>query len=204
MSRRAPVLPPWLAHALRAQRGPVPWSAVTRGALSAGPLLLTAVLLDRTSLGVVAAIAAMLAGINDRPGSRRAAVKRLGVPALAGAVGLSLGMYAGAHVGAVVLTLVLTGVGLVAGGVSAIGPVASAAGTQVLVASAIGAGMPVAEAGWLRALAYLGGAGWLLGLRLVLPTPGAIAGDLRFHGERDPVTAVDDALGDLLDPVGSE
>lgn len=204
MSRRAPVLPPWLAHALRAQRGPVPWSAVTRGALSAGPLLLTAVLLDRTSLGVVAAIAAMLAGINDRPGSRRAAVKRLGVPALAGAVGLSLGMYAGAHVGAVVLTLVLTGVGLAAGGVSAIGPVASAAGTQVLVASAIGAGMPVAEAGWLRALAYLGGAGWLLGLRLVLPTPGAIAGDFRFDGERDAVAAVYDAIGDLLDAVGSE
>jgi len=182
----------------------VPWSAVTRGALSAGPLLLTAVLLDRTSLGVVAAIAAMLAGINDRPGSRRAAVKRLGVPALAGAVGLSLGMYAGAHVGAVVLTLVLTGVGLAAGGVSAIGPVASAAGTQVLVASAIGAGMPVAEAGWLRALAYLGGAGWLLGLRLVLPTPGAIAGDFRFDGERDAVAAVYDAIGDLLDAVGSE
>lgn len=63
-------LPPWLAHALRAQRGPIPWNAVVRGALSAGPILLVAVLADRTSLGVVAAIAAMLAGINDRPGSR--------------------------------------------------------------------------------------------------------------------------------------
>ncbi|MET7475741.1 FUSC family protein [Streptomyces sp. NPDC005648] len=201
---RTHVLPPWLAHALRAQRGPVPWSAVTRGALSAGPLLLTAVLLDRTSLGVVAAIAAMLAGINDRPGSRRTAVKRLGVPALAGAAGLSVGTYAGARLDAVVLTLVLTGVGLVAGGISAIGPVASGAGTQLLVASAIGAGMPLAEEGWLRALAFLAGAGWLLGLRLVLPTPGALAGDFRFDGERDAVAAVYDAIGDLLDAVGSE
>ena len=154
-------LPPWLAHTLRAQRGPIPWSAVVRGALAAGPLLLAAVLLDRTSLGVVAAIAAMLAGINDRPGSRRVSVMRLGVPALAGAGGLLVGTYAGEHAGAVVLTLLLTGVGLLAGGVSAIGPVASAAGTQLLVASAIGAGMPVPEAGWLRALAFLAGAGWL-------------------------------------------
>ncbi|WP_327666823.1 FUSC family protein [Streptomyces sp. NBC_00485] len=197
-------LPPWLAHALRAQRGPVPWSAVVRGTLAAGPLLLAAVLLDRTSLGVVAAIAAMLAGINDRPGSRRVSVRRLGLPALAGAGGLLVGTYAGDHVGAVALTLLLTGIGLLAGGVSAIGPVASAAGTQVLVASAVGAGMPVPEAGWLRAVAFLAGAGWLLALRLALPTPGAIAGDFRFDGERDAVAAVYDAVADLLDAAGTD
>ncbi|MFJ8532451.1 FUSC family protein [Streptomyces sp. NPDC093591] len=197
-------LPPWLAHTLRTQRGPVPWSAVTRGALAAGPLLLAAVLVDRVSLGVVAAIAAMLAGINDRPGSRRVSVKRLGVPALAGAAGLFVGTYAGDHAGAVPLTLLLTGLGLFAGGISAVGPVASAAGTQLLVASAIGAGMPLPEAGWQRALAYLAGAVWLLALRLVLPTPGSLAGDFRFDGERDAVAAVYDAVGELLDAAGTE
>ncbi|MGW1621388.1 FUSC family protein [Streptomyces sp. NPDC002172] len=203
MSRRV-ALPPWLAHALRTQRGPVSWSAVTRGALAAGPLLLAAVLLHRTSLGVVAAIAAMLAGINDRPGSRRSAVRRLGVPAAAGALGLLVGTYGGEHLTAVPLTLLLTGLGLVAGGTSAVGPVASGAGTQLLVAAAIGAGMPVAEAGWQRALAFLAGAGWLVVLRLALPTPGAIAGDFRFDGERDAVAAVYDAVADLLDAVGGE
>ncbi|MFF4115392.1 FUSC family protein [Streptomyces sp. NPDC001714] len=203
MSRRI-ALPPWLAHALRTQRGPVSWSAVTRGALAAGPLLLTAVLLHRTSLGVVAAIAAMLAGINDRPGSRRSAVRRLGVPAAAGALGLLVGTYGGEHLTAVPLTLLLTGLGLVAGGTSAVGPVASGAGTQLLVAAAIGAGMPVAEAGWQRALAFLAGAGWLVVLRLALPTPGAIAGDFRFDGERDAVAAVYDAVAGLLDAVGGE
>ncbi len=204
MSRPAALtLPPWLAHALRAQRGPVPWSAVVRGALASGPLLLAAVLAGRASLGVVAAIAAMLAGINDRPGSRRASVKRLGAPALAGAAGLLVGTQAGEHVGAVTLTVLLTLVGLVAGSISAIGPVASGAGTQLLVASAIGAGMPVPEEGWLRALAYLAGAGWLIGLRLVLPTPGAIAGDFRFDGEREAVAAVYDAVGELLDAAGT-
>jgi uncharacterized membrane protein YccC len=204
VSRPAPALPLWLAHALRTQRGPVPWSAVTRGALAAGPLLLVAVLLGRTSLGVVAAIAAMLAGINDRPGSRRASVRRLGVPALAGAGGLLVGTYGGEHVGAVGLTLLLTGIGLLAGGISAVGPIASGAGTQLLVASAIGAGMPGPEEGWLRALAYLAGAGWLVALRLLLPTPGATAGDFRFDGERDAVAAVYDAVAGLLDAAGTD
>lgn len=213
MSRPAPrlALPPWLAHALRAQRGPVPWNAVVRGALAAGPLLLAAVLVDRPSIGVVAALGAMLAGINDRPGSRRAAVKRLGMPALAGAAGLLVGTYAGQftgayagqYVGAVALTLLLTSLGLLAGGISAVGPVASGAGTQLLVAAAIGAGMPLPETGWERALGYLAGAGWLLVLRLVLPTPGALVGDYRFDGERDAVAAVYDAIAELLDAVGT-
>ncbi|WP_031487868.1 FUSC family protein [Streptomyces bicolor] len=197
-------LPPWLAHALRAQRGPVPWSAVTRGALAAGPLLLAAVLVGRVSLGVVAAIAAMLAGINDRPGSRRASVKRLGMPALAGAAGMFVGTYAGDHVGAVPLTLLLTGLGLFAGGISAVGPVASGAGTQLLVAAAIGAGMPLPESGWQRALAYLAGAAWLLALRLALPTPGSLGGDFRFDGERDAVAGVYDAVAELLDAAGTD
>ncbi|TLS42511.1 FUSC family protein [Streptomyces montanus] len=204
MSRLALALPPWLAHALRAQRGPVPWSAVVRGALAAGPLLLAAVLVDRVSVGVVAALGAMLAGINDRPGSRRVSIKRLGVPALAGAGGMFIGTYLGAHAGAVVLTLGLTGLGLVAGAVSAVGTVASGAGTQLLVAAAIGAGMPLPEAGWQRALFFAGGAGWLMVLRLALPTPSALVSDFRFDGERDAVAAVYDAIAALLTAVGGE
>nr|WP_197973571.1 MULTISPECIES: FUSC family protein [Streptomyces] len=172
--------------------------------MAAGPLLLVAVVVGHPSVGVVAAVAAMLAGINDRPGSRRAAVRRLGVPALAGAVGLLVGTYAGQHTGVVAQTLLLTGLGLVAGSISAVGPVASAAGTQVLVACAVGAGMPLPEPGWLRALAFVAGAGWLLALRLLLPTPGALAGDYRFDGEREAVADVYDAIGDLLDAVGTQ
>ncbi|GHB30372.1 FUSC family protein [Streptomyces viridiviolaceus] len=201
-------LPPWLAHALRAQRGPVPWNAVTRGALAAGPLLLAAVLAGRASVGVVAAIAAMLAGINDRPGSRRTSVQRIGVPALAGAAGLLAGTYAGQHLGALALTLVLTALGLLAGAVSAVGPVASGAGTQLLVATAVGAGMPLPDPGWQRVLAFLAGAGWLLVLRLILPTPGSLTGerrlDFRFDGERTAVADVYDAVAALLDAAGTE
>ncbi|ANB05836.1 hypothetical protein SAM40697_1876 [Streptomyces ambofaciens] len=204
----APTLPPWLAHALSAQRGPVPWSAVIRGALAGGPLLLAAMLAGRAPLGVVAAIAAMLAGINDRPGSRRTSVRRIGVPALAGAVGLLVGTYSGERLDAVPLTLVLTGLGLVAGGFSALGTVASGAGTQLLVTTAVGAGMPLPGPAWQSAPAFLAGAGWLLVLRLVLPTPGSLAGDsrlaFRFDGERAAVAAVYDAVAALLDAAGTE
>ncbi|WP_030743162.1 FUSC family protein [Streptomyces sp. NRRL S-31] len=197
-----PAVPLWLAHAFRAQRGPVPWNAVCRGALAAGPALLAGMLAGRTALGVLAAIGAMLAGMNDRPGSRRASVRRLGVPALAGAVGLLAGTYAGQGLTAVPLTLALAALGLLAGGVSAVGPVASAAGTQLLVAAAIGAGTPAAEPGWQRALAFLAGAGWLLALRIVLPTPGSLTGDFRFDGERKAVADVYDAIAGLVEAVG--
>ncbi|MFI8087654.1 FUSC family protein [Streptomyces sp. NPDC086080] len=212
MTRPAP--PPWLAHALRAQRGPVPWSAVTRGALGGGPLLLAAVLAGRPTVGVVAAIGAMFAGINDRPGSRRASVGRIGGPALAGAAGLLLGTYAGDHLSAVPLTLMLTALGLLAGAVSAPGPVGSSAGTQLLVGAAVGAGMPLPETGWQRALAFLAGAGWLLLLRLAMPGASArnlrsgarldFRLDFRFDGERAAVAGVYEAIAALLDAAGTD
>ncbi|MFG3103069.1 FUSC family protein [Streptomyces sp. NPDC048182] len=195
--------PPWLAHALRAQRGPVPWNAVARGALAGGPLLCAALMAGRVSLGVVAAVAAMLAGINDRPGSRRASVQRIGVPALAGAAGLSAGSCAGAYLGPVALTLALACLGLLAGSVSAAGGVASAAGTQVLVTAAVGAGMPLPGPAWQNVAAFLAGAGWLLALRLALPTPGSLAGDFRFDGERAAVAGVYDAVAALLEAAGT-
>ncbi|MFI8856988.1 FUSC family protein [Streptomyces prasinus] len=207
MTRTTPAVPLWLAHALRAQRGPVPWSAVVRGLLGGGPLLAAAVLAGRPTLGVVAAVGAMFAGINDRPGSRRASVNRIGTPALAGATGLLVGTSAGDHLPAVLLTLVLTGCGLVAGAVSALGPVGSAVGIQLLVGTAVGAGMPLPDPGWQRALALLAGAAWLLLLRLALPTPGSLAGDsrrdFRFDGERHAVAGVYEAVAALLDATGT-
>ncbi|WP_431040123.1 FUSC family protein [Streptomyces sp. P9-1] len=208
MTRTAPAVPPWLAHALRSQRGPVSRSAVLRGALGGGPLLLAAVLAGRPTLGVVAAIGAMFAGINDRPGSRRASVARIGTPALAGAAGLLSGTLAGDHAPALLLTLLLTVLGLAAGGISALGPVGSSAGTQLLVGAAVGAGMPLPEPGWLRAVAFVAGAAWLLLLRLALPTSHTLAGDrrfeLRFDGERAAVAGVYQAIAGLLDAAGSD
>ncbi|WP_371750288.1 FUSC family protein [Streptomyces sp. NBC_01283] len=230
-SARAASLPPWLGHALRTQRGPVPWHAVLRGALAAGPLLGAGVVFGRVSLGVVAALGAMLAGINDRPGSRRVAVRRLGQPAVAGAAGLAFGAYVtgapgvagalgvagapealgapAAPTGSYLLPLLFAVLGLLAGAFSAVGPVASACGTQLLVAAAIGAGMPLPEPGWQRALFFLAGAAWLIVLRLALPSPDGRkgrmgkAGPYRLDGERTAVSAVYEAVAALLDSAGT-
>lgn len=205
---RTTTLPPWLGHALRAQRGPMPWTAMARGALAVLPLLL-AVAAGRPTAGVMAALGTLLAAINDRPGPRRTAVLRLSAPALAGACGLLLGSYATALTPetqrALVLPLVLAVLGLLAGAVSAIGPVASGVGTQLLVTAAIGAGMPLPEPGWQRALFFLTGAGWLLALRLVLPSPGrSTRNPYRLDGERGAVAAVYTAVAALLDATGTD
>ncbi|MEV6755504.1 FUSC family protein [Streptomyces sp. NPDC051214] len=155
----------------------------------------------------MAALGAMLAGINDRPGSRRVAVRRLGVPAVAGAGGLVFGAcVVEAGGGPYLLPVVFALLGLLAGAFSAVGPVASASGTQLLVAAAVGAGMPLPEPGWQRALFFLGGAAWLIALRLLLPSPGSrkgIARPYRLDGERAAVSAVYEAVAALLDSAGT-
>ncbi|MEU6845124.1 FUSC family protein [Streptomyces sp. NPDC046716] len=207
-------LPPWLGHALRAQRAPVPWPAVLRGALAAGPLLLAGVLAGSPSSGVLLALGAMLAGVNDRPGPRLAALTRLGVPALAGGAGMIVGTalspFAGEGGGfgyGVVIVAAFALLGLLGGAVSAVGPVASAAGTQVLVTVAIGAGMPLPEAGWQRALLFAGGAAWLIALRVALPSPAARRSPGRglgylYDGERLAVAAVYEAVAQLIEAAG--
>ncbi|NEA40507.1 FUSC family protein, partial [Streptomyces sp. SID11385] len=159
-------------------------------------------------LGVMAALGGLLAAINDRPGSRRTAGLRLGAPALAGTCGLLLGSGATAllphSAQPFLLPLVLTVLGLLAGAVSALGPVASGIGTQILVTTAIGAGMPLPEPGWQRALAFLAGAAWLLALRLLLPSPDDGARHpYRLGTERAAVASVYTAIAALLDATGT-
>ncbi|NBM18536.1 FUSC family protein [Streptomyces sp. GC420] len=178
-----------------------------RGALACAPLP-PLVLAGHATAGVAAALGAMLAGINDRPGGRRSSVTRIGAPALAGSLGMLLGSTAGHLAGDgatadVLLPLLFAVAALLAGAVSAAGPVASACGTQLLLAAVVGAGMPLPEPGPQRALLWLAGAGWLLLLRLCLPAPGRpAAGPYHLDGEREAVAAVYGAVADLLDAAG--
>ena len=172
-----------------------------RGALSAGPLLALGVITEHVGQAVAAGIAAMLGGVNDRPGTRRTGVVHIGLPAIAGALGMLCGSLladAGSRWGAVPALLV---VGLLSGALSVAGPVWSAAAMQLLVATAVGAGMPLPGPAWLKAGCFLCGAAWLLLLRLFLPTPWlrqATPGD----GEREAVAEVFDALADALCALG--
>ncbi|WP_030620723.1 FUSC family protein [Streptomyces sclerotialus] len=197
MPRAVPV---WLAHPFRWQRLPVPWAAVVRGALCAGPLLGAGVATGHPAAGVLAGLGSMLAGVNDRPGTRRKGILHIGLPALA----VALGMLVGASLSGVGwwLVLALFGIGFVSGAGSVAGPVRSTAGMQMLAAAILGAGMPLPQLEpWTKALLTLVGAGWLLLLRLVLRSPRPPGGSL--SGERAAVATVFDALAEALTAVGT-
>ncbi|MBB4951352.1 putative membrane protein YccC [Kitasatospora gansuensis] len=186
-----PQPPAWLAHPFRWQRGPVPWPALLRGALGMGPVLAAGLATGHRPAAIAAGLGAMFATLNDRPGTRRVAAVRIAVPALAGALGF-FGRLAPGWWALPLLTLV----GLLSGAVSVAGPVCAAAAVQLLVLTAVGAGMPLAAPPWVTALCFLAGALWPLLLRLTVSPS-------RADGERHAVAAVFDALADALDAVGT-
>jgi uncharacterized membrane protein YccC len=189
----------WLVHPLRWQRSSVPWGAVVRGALAGGPLLGVSVVVGVPTAGVMAGLGAMLAGLNDGDGTRRTGVRRIGIPALAGACGLLLGAATAQGASRWLIVSVLFVVGLVSGAVSVLGPVWSAAGMQLLIAAVLGAGVPLTGSPWTEAGCFLLGGGWLLLLRLLVPWA---FGARAASSERAVVAGVFDALADALGAVG--
>ncbi|MFI0259158.1 FUSC family protein [Streptomyces sp. NPDC017056] len=200
MPRAPRAVPTWLAHPLRWQRLPVPWVAVARGALCAGPLLGAGVATGHPAAGVLAGLGSMLAGVNDRPGTRRRGIVHIGLPALASALGMLVGATLQAAGAGWWVVPALFAVGYVSGAGSVAGPVRSNAGMQMLASTVLGAGMPLSGAPWLKALYLLAGCLWLLLLRLVFHPPRPAGGPL--SGERAAVATVFDALADALEAVG--
>ncbi|WP_392673295.1 FUSC family protein [Streptomyces sp. LN785] len=196
--RPAPV---WLTHPLSRRPAPVPRTAMVRGALAAGPLLGAGIVTEHTGPGVLAALGAMLAGVNDRPGTRRRGAVGIGLPALAGSLGILGGTTVADSAGAWAAVPVLFLVGWFSGALSTVGPVWLAAALQLLVATTIGLGMPMPGPAWFKAGCFLSGASWLLLLRLVPRTPRP-GGPARSNGEHEAVAAVFDALADALHAFG--
>ncbi|MFJ6466581.1 FUSC family protein [Streptomyces sp. NPDC091387] len=209
LRRRTPAVrpgrhaPAWLTHVLRLRRAPVPRTAMVRGALGAGPLLGAGIAAGHPGPGVLAALGAMLAGVNDRPGTRREGLVHIGPPAAAGALGLLVGALVADGTGRWTAVPVLFLAGWVSGALSARGAGWSAAALQMLVTTTIGMGMPLAGPAWLKALCFLSGAGWLVLLRLLLRTPRS-RDATRWSGEREAVAAVFDALADALEALGGQ
>ncbi|MFD3455274.1 FUSC family protein [Streptomyces sp. NPDC058691] len=195
------VLPSWLAHPLRWQRGPVPWPAVLRGLLSAGPVMAVGLALGWVEFAVLAGFGTLFAGFNDLPGTRRTGAAYIGLPVVVGALGLLVGAATADAATTKWWALpLLFAVGLVSGAVSMVGPVCSRAGMQALCLLVIGSGTPLPGAPWLKALFFLAGAAWLLLLRLVLRPPRPVGGTLA--GEWATLAGIFDALAGALDAVG--
>ncbi|MGW9047076.1 FUSC family protein [Streptomyces lydicus] len=198
---RAPrAVPAWLAHPFRWQRLPVPWAAVARGALCAGPLLGAGIATGHPAPGVLTGLGSMLAGVNDRPGTRRTGIVHIGLPALASGLGMLMGASLQTVGAGWWVVPALFAVGFVSGAGSVAGPVRSNAGMQMLATTVLGAGMPLPGAPWAKALYVLAGCLWLLLLRLVVRSPRPTGGAL--SGERAAVATVFDALSGALAAAG--
>ncbi|MEU9473413.1 FUSC family protein [Streptomyces avermitilis] len=202
-AHRRPTVPEWLRDPLRVAGGPVPYGTVVRGALTTGPLLAAGVAAQHTPWGVLAALGAMFATVNDRPGARRTRVVRIGVPAGAGALGIVLGGLlavlcspADGMPDGLWVVPALAFAGYLSGAVSVIGPVASAAGLQFLVVLLIGAGLKPPGPVWLAPSLVVAGALWHL-LVVLATRPQA------HREEREAVATVYDQLGAALAAAGT-
>ncbi|MFE5160495.1 FUSC family protein [Streptomyces sp. NPDC056697] len=204
--RTLPTPPDWLTHPLRGARtlrDPIPWAAVARGALGVGPVVAVGVASGHLPFGMLAGLGAMFAHVNDRPATRATRIVRIGLPALAGAIGLLTGAWLGTLGLGMGIALALAAVGLVSGAISAIGPVSSAAGMQLMVLAVVGAGMPVPVPPPVKAGLLFIGAIWVIAMATLLPRVIPARQTAPFD-ERETVAAVYDALAELMTAVGTD
>ncbi|MBU3866529.1 FUSC family protein, partial [Streptomyces sp. 4503] len=204
--RTLPTPPDWLTHPLRGARtlrDPIPWAAVARGALGVGPVVAIGVASGHLPFGMLAGLGAMFAHVNDRPATRATRIVRIGLPALAGAIGLLTGAWLDTLGLGMGIALALAAVGLVSGAISAIGPVSSAAGVQLMVLAVVGAGMPVPVPPPVKAGLLFIGAIWVIAMATLLPRVIPARQTAPFD-ERETVAAVYDALAGLMTAVGTD
>ncbi|NYI05858.1 FUSC family protein [Allostreptomyces psammosilenae] len=192
--------PQWLVRAMRGSDAGVPAGPTVRAAVGMGLPLLLGLLLDQVAAAVPAALGALYATTNDRDESHRGRLARIGVPALAGTVGLLLGE-ALLPAPPMALAAALAALGLVSGAVSGVGPVTSAAAMQFLVTTVVGSGLVLPDPWWLPPLVFAGGAALVL-LPGVLPGAFRGARGVARAGERRAVAEVYLAVAELLDTIG--
>ncbi|MFI9081765.1 FUSC family protein [Streptomyces sioyaensis] len=152
----APDARPWLRHTLAIRPGPVDWPLVTRGGIGMLVPLSVGLATGHPVEGAAAGLGAYGAALDDTSGAYRLRAATLLLPQLGGAIGLSLGRLTGGLPWAAVV--LMTAVALVSGFVSSIGRLSSMTGLVLLLASAMGLGMPTDGPWWrMPSLFFLGG-----------------------------------------------
>ncbi|NGO81770.1 hypothetical protein G6045_39910, partial [Streptomyces sp. YC504] len=181
----------WLRHTVRIRPVPVDRALVVRGALGVLVPLAAGQLAGRPDLGAAAALGAYGAAVDDSAAPWRTRALTLLLPQLGGAVGLALGRLT--HGQAWAQILLVTVVALISGLVSTIGRISDMATLVLLLATAMGLGLPATAPWWQVPLLFLlGGVPlMLLSLGQALRRPGL--------GERQAVAGALHAVADLLD-----
>ncbi|GAB2736777.1 FUSC family protein [Kitasatospora kifunensis] len=159
------VPPAWLVRTLRPQPTPVPKAAALRAAVGMGLPVAVGAAVGQSADGALVAMGALGAVLGDTADAYRLRVFNIAVPQLFAAAGLALGEQVHGHGWAAVAAL--TGLALVAGMMSTIGAVSSAAGLNVLLMAVIGAGLPFPPPWWRGPGLILLGAGLILAMALL-------------------------------------
>ncbi|MGF1428149.1 FUSC family protein, partial [Kitasatospora sp. LaBMicrA B282] len=143
----------------------MPRAAAVRAAVGMALPLAIGFAIGESANGAVVAMGALTAVLGDTADAYRLRLYNIGVPQLFGAAGLVLGERVNGH--GWVAVAALTGLALVAGMMSTIGAVASAAGLNLLFLAVIGAGLPFPPPWWHSPALMLLGAGQILLMALL-------------------------------------
>lgn len=189
--RRGPRVPEWLLHTVRVRSVAVDRSLVVRGVLGMFVPLAAGMLAGRPDLGAAAGLGAYGAAVDDSSAPWRTRALTLLLPQLGGAIGLSLGRAAEGRAWAQILLVAV--VALVSGLLSTIGRVSDMAALVLLLATAMGLGLPTGPPWWQVPLLFLLG-----GLPLMFLSVG---GELLRPGraERRAAAGAVRAVADLLE-----
>ncbi|MFD7028545.1 FUSC family protein [Streptomyces sp. NPDC059917] len=187
---------PWWRQVLAVRRVPVDRALVVRGALGILVPLAAGQLAGEPALGAAAALGAYGAAVDDSSAPWRVRAQMLLLPQFGGAAGLALGhATAGSPVAQVALLLVTA---LISGLLSTTGRVANTATLVLLLATAMGIGLPPGGPWWRTPLLFVLG-----GLPLILWSV-AVGMKRSAHDERASVAAAFRAVAALLDlPAGA-
>ncbi|MFF7634817.1 FUSC family protein [Kitasatospora sp. NPDC008050] len=159
------VPPAWLVRTLRPQPTAVPKAAAVRAAIGMAVPVAVGAAIGQSADGALVAMGALGAVLGDTADAYRLRVFNIAVPQLFAAAGLALGEQVHGH--GWVAVAALTGLALVAGMMSTIGAVSSAAGLNVLLMAVIGAGLPFPPPWWRGPALILLGAGLILVMALL-------------------------------------
>ncbi|WP_327351078.1 FUSC family protein [Streptomyces sp. NBC_01304] len=187
-------LPEWMRHTARLRPVPVDRALVARGAVGMLVPLAIGQFAGRPDLGAAAALGAYGAAVDDTAAPWRTRALTLVLPQFAGAIGLALGRLTGGVAWAQILLVAV--VALASGLVSTIGRISDMATLVLLLATAMGLGLPTGPPWWqVPGLFLLGGLPlMLLSLADALRRPG--------RAERLAVAEAVRAVGGLLGATG--
>ncbi|MGW5401513.1 FUSC family protein [Streptomyces sp. NPDC003952] len=183
--------PAWLRHTAEIRAVPVDRALAVRGALGMLVPLAIGQLAGRPDLGAAAGLGAYGAAVDDSAAPWRTRALTLLLPQLGGAIGLALGRVTGGQAWAQILLVAV--VALVSGLLSTIGRISDMAALVLLLATAMGLGLPTTAPWWHVPLLFLLG-----GVPLVLLS---LTDALRHPGraERRAAATALRAVADLLE-----